>query len=305
MSLYASEKGYDLFEDEGDESFSDEDGTSSEDEINIILHGTPEQKRKLQHFHKKQQQSRGNTSGKHESKSSSEDEFEREMNAELNKHVKMLEDSRGKQEIEDKDSLKISESFPALPSNIPVSNAIPETEFYDEIYFDSESDEEDITETKLSKKKKRAVISNDDLLYDPNMDDEDQKWVDRQRNHSQQGGQQGKKSKVPNSDALLDCPACMTTLCLDCQRHETYKHQYRAMFVMNCTVDHSETLEFPEQAQKKKKKKSLEPGKALSSGQHSSKDSFNPVKCNECNTVVGVIDKDEVYHFFNVLASHA
>ena len=24
--------------------------------------------------------------------------------------------------------------------------------------------------------------------------------------------------KVPSSDAILSCPACMTTLCIDCQR---------------------------------------------------------------------------------------
>jgi hypothetical protein len=28
------------------------------------------------------------------------------------------------------------------------------------------------------------------------------------------------------------------------------------------------------------------------------------VRCTECNTVVGVYDTEEVYHFFNVLASH-
>lgn len=29
--------------------------------------------------------------------------------------------------------------------------------------------------------KKHRIISNDDLLYDPLADDEDQKWVDKQR----------------------------------------------------------------------------------------------------------------------------
>jgi len=31
---------------------------------------------------------------------------------------------------------------------------------------------------------------------------------------------------------------------------------------------------------------------------------YNPVKCCECNTEVGVYDKDELFHFFNVLASY-
>lgn len=46
-----------------------------------------------------------------------------------------------------------------------------------------------------------------------------------------------KVKKLPNSDATLSCPACMTTLSMDCQKHEIYAHQYRAMFVSNCVVD--------------------------------------------------------------------
>jgi len=30
---------------------------------------------------------------------------------------------------------------------------------------------------------------------------------------------------------------------------------------------------------------------------------FHPVKCTECDAVVGVYDAEEIYHFFNVLAS--
>ncbi len=36
------------------------------------------------------------------------------------------------------------------------------------------------------------------------------------------------------SDAILSCPLCFTTLCIDCQQHDTYDNQFRAMFVMNC-----------------------------------------------------------------------
>jgi E2F-associated phosphoprotein len=57
------------------------------------------------------------------------------------------------------------------------------------------------------------VVSSDDEIdysvepefYDPNLDDVDELWVNKQR-----------KSK--KSDAVLSCPACFTTLCLDCQR---------------------------------------------------------------------------------------
>jgi hypothetical protein len=42
-------------------------------------------------------------------------------------------------------------------------------------------------------------------FYDPDLDDVDERWVSKQR-------------KGRTSDAVLSCPACFTTLCLDCQR---------------------------------------------------------------------------------------
>ncbi|CAG5126694.1 unnamed protein product [Candidula unifasciata] len=295
------------------DSSSDDGGdTSSEDEIDIILHGTPEQRRKLQLHHRKrsQEQRQDPQTGSHNANSSSEDEFEKEMNAELSQQVKVLEDSRGKRQLEANGvpSVSATETALAVKTNQPPDDASKD-EFYDEIYFDSD-EEDDATNARSSGKPKRAVISNDDLLYDPDMDDEDQKWVDKQRlSHRapSAGGARNKKSKKPNSDALLDCPACMTTLCIDCQRHEVYKHQYRAMFVMNCTVDKSEVLQYPEEATKKKKKnkkKVPQEAKAPSSDNPPPSDMFNPVRCSECNTVVGVIDQEGVYHFFNILASY-
>lgn len=67
------------------------------------------------------------------------------------------------------------------------------------------------------------------------------------------------------------------------------------MFVMNCRVDTTELLKQP--LKKKKRKKQ-------NTGAGDSGDNFHPVKCTECSTVVGVFDNDEVYHFFNVLASY-
>ncbi len=67
---------------------------------------------------------------------------------------------------------------------------------------------------------KRSVISNDDLLYDPDMDNEDQKWVDDQRRKASGTSKRPSQTpgKVPSSDAVLNCPACMVTLTRDCQR---------------------------------------------------------------------------------------
>ena len=58
-------------------------------------------------------------------------------------------------------------------------------------------------------------------FYDSEADEQDQKWVEQQR--------QGRRS-----DAILSCPGCLTTVCVDCQRHEYITTQYRAMFVTNC-----------------------------------------------------------------------
>ena len=84
-------------------------------------------------------------------------------------------------------------------------------------------------------------------------------------------------------------------LCLDCQRHELYKTQYRAMFVMNCSVNTNTKMKFPVKHKGKKSKKA--PG--------GDEEFYNPVKCDTCNTEVAMYDKDEIYHFFNVVASHS
>ncbi len=103
-------------------------------------------------------------------------------------------------------------------------------------------------------------------------------------------------------------------------RHDIYKSQYRAMFVTNCRTVLEETLNFPaggKQGRKNKRRKGNtseqsdggEPweGASASQGQTSSaaKEVYHPVRCTQCNTEVGVFDKDEVYHFFNVLASYS
>ena len=80
-------------------------------------------------------------------------------------------------------------------------------------------------------RRQHAVPSNDDLLYDPDLDEEDQRWIDHHRQRyipkvppgRGQGRQSGKTDvkrpkPMPRSDAVLNCPACMTLLCLDCQK---------------------------------------------------------------------------------------
>lgn len=124
----------------------------------------------------------------------------------------------------------------------------------------------------------------EDIFYDPKADDEDEAWVQEQRRSTEVEGKKCRKT-----DAVLNCPCCMTLLCLDCQRHVKYRTQYRAMFVFNCTVDRTKKLEFKSKKGKKSKNKT----------------GYYAVKCEVCATQVGVYDEDEVYHFFNTLSSHS
>ncbi|NP_001085682.1 E2F-associated phosphoprotein L homeolog [Xenopus laevis] len=275
---------------------SDEEpaSSSSEDELDVLLHGTPDQKRKM---------IRECLTG--ESESSSDDEFEKEMESELSSAMKTMEGSW--QSI-----------VPvASTSNGATTSESTAQQFYDDVYFDSDSDEESsnvVQQNKPKRKSKQKVLTNDELLYDPKEDDRDQKWVDARRRRywnmrkpKQTHPQQSKHQAMPPSDAILNCPACMTTLCLDCQRHESYKTQYRAMFVMNCTVNKQELLRFPVQSSAKNKRqirKKLKRPQTETGTETEETEMYHPVKCNECSTEVAVYDKEEVYHFFNVLASH-
>ncbi len=74
----------------------------------------------------------------------------------------------------------------------------PSSKYYDEVYFDSDdsSSVEDMREAdgegggapavgkgkqEEGEAKKVKKLTNDELFYDPNMDDDDEKWVNRKR----------------------------------------------------------------------------------------------------------------------------
>ena len=73
------------------------------------------------------------------------------------------------------------------------------------------------------------------------------------------------------------------------------------MFVLNCQIVRDEVLKYAPKLDKKsrKRRRKQEEKMAVDALQ----EDFNPVRCSECNTEVAVYDKDEVFHFFNVLAS--
>ncbi|KAI5075027.1 hypothetical protein GOP47_0010988 [Adiantum capillus-veneris] len=137
--------------------------------------------------------------------------------------------------------------------------------------------------------------SNDELdetppeFYDATMDDRDQAWAERKR--------KGRKS-----DALLSCPACFTTLCMDCQRHDKIVTQYRAMFVLNCKIIEGQSRQFNVNGKKRKRKAKTTGGQSFHE-EESIGETYQPVACSVCGTEVAVFDQEEVYHFYNVLPS--
>ena len=80
------------------------------------------------------------------------------------------------------------------------------------------------------------------------------------------------------------------------------------MFVTNCSVNPNQLLRYEHKNKSKKRRKKEGPGKLVEYKPDNEKESecteiYNPVNCDECNTEIAVYDKDEVYHFFNVLES--
>jgi len=174
-----------------------------------------------------------------------------------------------------------------------------------------EEEDEDI-----AKKKKEL---GEDELYNDKADEDDQKWVDKHL---------AKYLGSRETDAVLNCPCCFTLLCVDCQRHDIYVNQYRAMFVRNCKVSNKELrykkTEYIDTSNNSKSKKSKKKEKEDISLQQPpqevkrfeyvdniivedeyqfEEEIYFPVNCAICDTEVAVIDKDEVYHFHNVIPS--
>ena len=165
------------------------------------------------------------------------DDFEAEMEAELDDIVSDASKTwaagiKAQSYFQLNEHSDVSDSK-AVPSTSATQLA-PQTH-YDKEYFDS-SDEEEST-------RDRKKLTNDELLYNPDADDDDEKWMAKQAR---------KHEKAKSSDAVLNCPACMTVICVDCQRHTTYQHQYRAMFAMNVTVDSENVLKYKKKTTKKR-----------------------------------------------------
>eukprot|EP00762_Andalucia_godoyi_P008121 ANDGO_02173.mRNA.1 hypothetical protein len=147
----------------------------------------------------------------------------------------------------------------------------------------------------------------DGLFLDDDADDKNEEYMRRQRQkyrgfdmEENDRMQRGVEDRSFKSDAILCCPACFATVCIDCQRHEFQKHRYRAMFVQNCTVRSDlfiSTVEFDGEED------DADADADGAAGQM--KGQLHPVECSECGTTIGVYDHHQVYHFIDVLPSEA
>ena len=177
-------------------------------------------------------------------------------------------------------------------------------------------DEDDEDDSKLR-------FTTPDELFDENLDDQDEAYVykhlrsgvpENVRVRFKENVQQLSAYKPRSSDAVLSCPCCFNIVCMDCQRHERYAEQYRAMFVMGIVVKWDQRLVVSP--------KGLVPALPLATnrtdgnapdsivGQEQADDQaqnepvYYAVCCANCDTVVASLDMtEEVYHFYGCLAS--
>ena len=104
---------------------------------------------------------------------------------------------------------------------------------------------------------------------------------------------------------------------MDCQRHQRYLNQFRAMFVMGITVDWHSRLIYDEQQQMLVPKRLRHPnqappdthdlseiGEVNDGGLEYKEGEYFPVQCGNCRTQVAALDMiEEVYHFHGCLES--
>ena len=134
-----------------------------------------------------------------------------------------------------------------------------------------------------------------DPLYDSDEDNVNAAFT----KHLQKVSQGGQVDDT-KTDAVLNCPGCMSLLCLNCQRHSKYKTQYRTMFTFNCKV-----VEDGDDAASGSNLPCLPDITTNGEANSNEQKDLKRVLCEICNTPVGVMDSTGVYHLFGVLASHA
>ena len=121
-------------------------------------------------------------------------------------------------------------------------------------------------ESKSEKNEEHEIF---DELYDEHADSEDERWV--------RDNLMPRSPKHGDDRYHLACPSCFILLCVQCQPHERYAGQFRALDVRNCVVKEGDDANIVPQNLGLKK-----------------------VVCKECETDVAVLDKEGTYIFCNV-----
>lgn len=80
-------------------------------------------------------------------------------------------------------------------------------------YFDTDSEEDAEEKDPIAQ-----AQTNMELFYDPQLDLKDEAFVQKRRQAYREKSSGASKKKETSSDAVLNCPACFTTLCHDSQR---------------------------------------------------------------------------------------
>lgn len=122
-----------------------------------------------------------------------------------------------------------------------------------------------------------AINTDSDSLHDPKADDEDEQWVLTQLLQST-----SLSTEIINP---VSCPQCFTTLSFQSQPHDTFEGQFRAIAVVNVRVDPTCRI---------KVKNNMETNQQNDLN-------YESVVCDSCGVYVGAKDKENVYHFFNVI----
>ena len=237
----------------------------------------------------------------------------------------------------------------AAPAQPVVAGAVAVTSCEEEEDNESSDDDDDLALRLSTARAYDGAPEDNDLLFNEQADEEDEAYVYKhlrsgvaeavtvvQRTTSlsseQQQQQTVKMLKPRNSDAVLSCPCCFTIVCMDCQQHERYENQYRAMFVQNIAVRWDLTLQYDSKVKmlvataeaagasasrsthgETKEGITDETATAAATtkvdddegnGQGETTTVYYTVCCANCQTQVAVLDMtEEVYHFSNCLVS--
>ena len=170
---------------------------------------------------------------------------------------------------------------------------------------------------------------------DENLDNDMEGTSEEGKQYHPQNNPQLQKAlllKPRTSDAILSCPRCFNIVCMDCQQHEKYANQWRAMFVMNIGVDWNKTMIYDEHIgglklatasgeRRTDNDTTMQEIDNANGGdtsgpdkiphhdfeQHDDNDKgelYYSVQCSYCHWEVAALDmKDEIYHFYGCIPS--